>query len=246
MQKQLFILTAYGDETRILLNGRQGDGITWNDRGHFEWEHADVQWNVLQSGMGKVRAASMCQMIIDQFQVARLYEFGFAGGIVDGLDVGDIVVVDQVMDRENPNRDEISSEVENGRQQIFHRCSDSIEAFAEHLTGRAECAVTTGTVICGDMDIYDKAERDAVASESGAIAADWESSAIVDVCSLNQVEYLGVRLISDKAIPEDKGAIPEEGWRRMKTSATIYLETLRLFESLKPDSDLKGGRRGTV
>ena len=34
----------------------------------------------------------------------------------------------------------------------------------------------------------------------------------VDVCSLNQVEYLGVRLISDKAVSEDKGSVPEERW----------------------------------
>jgi len=53
----------------------------------------------------------------------------------------------------------------------------------------------------------------------------------VDVCSLNQVEYLGVRLISDKAVSEDKGAIPEERWLRLNTSATIYLEALRFFES---------------
>ena len=231
MGKQLFVLTAYGDETRILLDGQDDDGITWNGRGHYTRKQEDVEWNFLQSGMGKVPAASMCQMIIDRFRVARIYEFGFAGGIVDGLNVGDMIVIDQVMDRDNPNRDEITSDVERGRQQLFHQCSDYISKFCVHLTDLAVSAVTTGTVICGDMDIYDRTERDAVAAESGAIAADWESSAIVDVCRLNQVEYLGVRLISDMAIPEDKGAIPQERWLRMKTSSGAYLETLRLLES---------------
>jgi len=88
---KLCIMTAYADETHTLLNvlGQEVcDSVDWNSRLQFEGSDGNKKWVVMQSGMGKVRAASMCQMIIDTYQVDTFFEFGFAGGLVDTLDIG--------------------------------------------------------------------------------------------------------------------------------------------------------------
>ena len=58
------IMTAYADETLTLLNvlGQDvGDSVDWNSRLQFENVDGDKKWVVMQSGLGKVCAASRCQ-----------------------------------------------------------------------------------------------------------------------------------------------------------------------------------------
>ncbi len=71
------------------------------------------------------------------------------------------------------------------------------------------------------MDIYDREVRDRIAIESGAVAVNWESSAIVDVCAINNIKYIGVRVISDLCVEEDSGPIPEERIERLRKSSNI-------------------------
>ena len=226
------IMTAYADETVALLNvlGQDaGDSVDWNSRLQFEWADGDKKWAVMQSGMGKVRAASMCQMIIDKYQVDTFFEFGFAGGLVDTLNIGDVVVITGVSEHDVPNRPEIQREQETWRTRLFHASASSINKFAASLSTNLDVTITKSSVICGDMDIYDRKVRDRIAKESGAVAVNWESSAIVDVCALNKVKYVGARVISDLCIEEDSGPIPEERIERLRKSTTAYVKALVNF-----------------
>ena len=232
MSAKLCIMTAYADETRILLNvlGQEvGDSVDWNSRLQFEWSDGDEKWVVMQSGMGKVRAASMCQLIIDTYQVDTFFEFGFAGGLVDTLDIGDIVVITGVSEHDAPNRSEIQREQEAWRERLFQASSSSISKFANTLSTDPNVTLTKSPVICGDMDIYNREVRDRIAVESGAVAVNWESSAIVDVCAINNIKYVGIRIISDLCIEEDSGPIPKERIERLCKSTAAYVETLMRF-----------------
>ena len=81
------------------------------------------------------------------------------------------------------------------------------------------------------MDIYDREVRDRIAAESGAIAVNWESAAIVDVCAINKVKYVGIRLISDLCVKEDRGPIPQERFERLRKSTGAYIDALLDFHS---------------
>ena len=232
MSAKLCIMTAYADETLTLLNvlGQDtSDSVDWNSRLKFEGFNRDEKWVVMQSGMGKVRAASMCQMIIDTYQVDTFFEFGFAGGLVDTLDVGDIVVITGVSEHDVPNRSEIQREQEAWRERLFQASASSISTFATTLSTDPNVTLTKSPIICGDMDIYDREVRDRIAVESGAVAVNWESSAIVDVCAINNVKYVGIRVISDLCIEEDSGPIPKERIERLRKSTRAYVETLMRF-----------------
>jgi len=225
VRTRLCIMTAYADETRILLNvlGQEGsDSVDWNSRLQFEWSDGDKKWGVMQSGMGKVRAASMCQMIIDTYQVDTFFEFGFAGGLVDTLDVGDFVVITSVSEHDAPNRSEIQREQDEWRARLFQTSASSISKFATILSKDPNVTLTKAPVICGDMDIYNREVRDKIAAESGAVAVNWESSAIVDVCAINNIKYVGIRVISDLCIEEDSGPISKERLERLRKSTTAY------------------------
>ena len=239
MAVKLCIMTAYADETLALLNvlGQDvSDSVDWNSRFQFEWVDGDKKWIVLQSGMGKVRAASMCQLIIDTYQVDTFFEFGFAGGLVDTLNIGDVVVITGVSEHDVPNRPEIQREQEIWRARLFDASASSINRFAASLLINPDVTITKSSVICGDMDIYDREVRDRIAKESGAVAVNWESSAIVDVCALNKVKYVGVRIISDLCVAEDSGPIPKKRIERLHKSTTALCRgTLTRFRQETAD-----------
>ena len=233
MSAELCVMTAYADETHALLNvlGQDVSGsVDWNSRLQFEWTDGDKKWVVMQSGMGKVRAASMCQMIIDTYQVGTFFEFGFAGGLVDTLNIGDVVVITGVSEHDVPNRPEIQRGQDTWRARLFQASAPSINKFATILSTNPTVTITKSAVICGDMDIYNREVRDRIAIESGAVAVNWESSAIVDVCAINNVKYVGIRIISDLCVEEDSGPIPEERIKRLNKSTTAYIETLMRFD----------------
>ncbi|MDE0316767.1 MAG: 5'-methylthioadenosine/S-adenosylhomocysteine nucleosidase [Candidatus Poribacteria bacterium] len=232
MAKKLCIMTAYADETLALLNalGQDvSDSIDWNSRLQFECCYGNKGWIIMQSGMGKVRAASMCQMIIDKYQVDTFFEFGFAGGLVDTLGIGDIVVINSVSEHDAPNRAEIQREQDVWRERLFNASSSSIHGFATILSANPCITFMESPVICGDMDIYDREVRDRIAKESGAVAVNWESAAIVDVCAINNVKYVGVRIISDLCVEEDSGPISKERIERLQKSTTAYVSALANF-----------------
>ncbi|MCY3868556.1 MAG: 5'-methylthioadenosine/S-adenosylhomocysteine nucleosidase [Gemmatimonadetes bacterium] len=233
MSSKLCVMTAYADETRALLDvlGHDAsDSVDWNGRLQFAWRNGDEKWIVMQSGMGKVRAASMCQMIIDKYQVDTFFEFGFAGGLVDFLSIGDIVVVTGVSEHDVPNRSEIQSEQDGWRARLFNASFASIDRFATCLLkNNSGATVRKSSVICGDMDVYDREVRDRIAAESGAIAVNWESAAIVDVCAINKIKYVGVRVISDLCVKEDQGPIPKERFERLRKSTAAYINALLGF-----------------
>ena len=235
MNTKLCIMTAYADETLALLNvlGQNVDGsVDWNSRLQFEGVNGDTKWVVMQSGMGKVRAASMCQMIIDTYQVDTFFEFGFAGGLVDTLNIGDIVVIIGVSEHDVPNRPEIQREQETWRERLFQVSASSISKFATTLSTNPNATITKSSVICGDMDIYNREVRDKIAKESGAVAVNWESSAIVDVCAINNVKYVGIRVISDLCIEEDSGPIPKKRIERLYKSTKTYIDALIDFSEV--------------
>lgn len=235
MNTKICIMTAYADETLSLLNAfgqNVNDSVEWNNRLQFECDFENEQWIIMQSGMGKVRAASMCQIIIDKFQVDTFFEFGFAGGLVDTLNIGDVVIIDGVSEYDVPNRAEIQLEQTIWRTRLFNSSSSSINKFTAIMTANSDVTLTKSSVICGDMDIYDREVRDQLAHKSGAIAVNWESAAIVDVCAINNVKYVGVRIISDLCVKQDSGPITAERFKYLKKSTIAYVNALMQFKKI--------------
>ena len=229
MRSRLCIMTAYADETRALLRALgqdSSDPVDWNGRLRFEGRDGGSEWRVVQSGMGKVRAASMCQMIIDEYRVDTFFEFGFAGGLTDTVGVGDFVLINGVSELDAPNRPEIRSEQDSLRAHLFLRSTSSINRFERSLSAVSDVTPRKASVICGDMDIYDRNLRDEVAAKSGAAATNWESAAIVDVCAINNIEYVGVRIISDACVEEDRGPVSKARFNLLLESTTAYVNAL--------------------
>lgn len=232
MKKHLYILVAYEDEAKLLLRALDSDlsPVFVQSRQTFTCADEHFQWNIFVSGMGKVQAASACQMILDLHHVDRLYEFGIAGGLVESLNVGDLVIVSDVYEYDAPNREEVLKAKMMLKRRLFETCSADIARFSQLLRVDPSIQAVRGAVACGDQDIFSRAFRDQIAEQSGAVAVDWETEAIVEVCAMNYIPYLGTRIVADKATEEGAGPIPPSVWAILDKVTFAYVRAIRSFE----------------
>ena len=158
---------------------------------------------VVQCGVGKVNAAMCVQVLCDQFAVTHLVNTGVAGSLCAELDIGDFVI---------------------GKDAIYHdfKCSDLNPAYVvgqvpglpvrffpadETLVRLAHEAaqlvhkdhVKIGTVASGDQFISDKKIKEKIIADTGAYCTEMEGAAIAHAAWRNQVPFVIIRAISDKA-----------------------------------------------
>lgn len=158
---------------------------------------------VVQCGVGKVNAAMCVQILCDCFAVTHIVNTGVAGSLCAQLDIGDFVI-----SREAIYHD-FDCSVINPNYTVGQVPGLSVRAFPadEMLTQLAlqaaeqvhagHCKI--GTVASGDQFVCDKALKDRIISNTGALCTEMEGAAIAHSAWRNKVPFVVIRAISDKA-----------------------------------------------
>ncbi len=125
---------------------------------------------VLHTGVGRLMATQRVAPFLQQHSPRLLISTGFAGGLTEELQPGDLLLSENFSDREL--RD-------SGRS--------ALQSFSLR-SGRLD------TVECV---IHSSADRAASAAASGAIGADMETAHIAEACAAISLPMLSLRVISD-------------------------------------------------
>ncbi len=157
---------------------------------------------VVRCGIGKVNAAICTQILVDEFGVDAIVNTGIAGSLKNEINIGDIVLSTDALQHD---MDATGFGYEYG---VIPRMETSVFEADEKLTALArECcervnpdiSVFTGRVVSGDQFISDKDKKDWIAAQFHGFCTEMEGAAIAQTAYLNQVPFLIVRAISDKA-----------------------------------------------
>lgn len=136
---------------------------------------------VAESGVGREAAGQATEDAIVLHRPAWVVSAGFAGGLVDALAVGDILMADRI----------------GGPVGEFLDIGFKMDAEA-----RARPGFHVGPLVTVDRLIRASAEKRLLAAETGALACDMETSAVADVCRRHRVPFMSVRVISDAVTDE--------------------------------------------
>ncbi len=157
---------------------------------------------IVRCGIGKVNAAVCTQILIDQFKVKCIINTGVAGGLYPSINIGDIVISSDTVEH-----DMDASAVGNPRGEIPRMNKTYFEAdeklvqiaqqAAENIKG--EHQVYIGRIASGDQFISSIKVKEDIYSTFTAYCAEMEGAAIAHTCYLNQVPFVIIRAISDKA-----------------------------------------------
>lgn len=220
MMKPIAIVSAMHEELRALLPLMQG--VQRVDRAgrafHCGMLHGRPVIVVL-SGIGKVAAATTVALLASEFTPAALLFTGVAGGLAEGVQVGDLVLARELL-QHDMDASPLFPRYEvplTGRSRF---AADM--AFSDRLAAAAQCAIADpartlaalhlaefgivaprlheGLVVSGDRFVATAAESDALrAALPDALAVEMEGGAVAQVCADFGLPFALLRVISDRA-----------------------------------------------
>lgn len=152
---------------------------------------------VVQSGIGKVNAASITQYLIDTYQPDLIINTGCAGSLKENVKIMDVVLSTYVTYHDfEPDRIMQFSVPENGQIKADH----TLLKVAENALHTMENEHYHCAPICsGDCFVTNSEMRNHIYTKTGAYAVDMESASIGHVCKLNKIPFISIRTISDFA-----------------------------------------------
>ncbi len=155
---------------------------------------------VMQCGMGKVSAAAGTQALIDRFHPDYVINTGCAGGIGEGLKIGDVVVSDSVIEWDLDLRqiglplgyiDSLGQVEMKADKGLSDKIIKSIPE-DEH--------VVRGLVVSGDQFVSTKDQMNQILTYfPNALCAEMEGASVGHVCTQNNVPFCVIRSLSDTA-----------------------------------------------
>ena len=149
-------------------------------------------------GVGKVFAAIAAETMILRYAPRALLNTGVAGGLAEGLRVGDIVLADAVVQHDmdtSPLGDPVG--MLSGLGIVRIPTDEKLLAVLKKAAERAGFSHRVGTIATGDQFIASEAQKARIAANFGAIACEMEGGAIGQVATVNGVPFAALRAISD-------------------------------------------------
>lgn len=156
---------------------------------------------VVECGVGKVNAALCVQILCDRFQVTHIVNTGVAGSLCNELDIGDLVISRDVMYHDFDCSPMGYAVGQVPRMSVLRFPADetlqrlALEAVAQVYPDHC----MTGTVASGDQFVSDPALKERIIANTGALCTEMEGAAIAHAAYRNDVPFVIIRAISDKA-----------------------------------------------
>lgn len=157
---------------------------------------------VVKCGIGKVNAGTCAQLLINVFGVDRIINAGVAGSLDATIDIGDVVVSTDAV-----QHDFDLTPLGYAPGELDGLGSPSLPADGamreSAVKAVGECApevhVFEGRVCTGDQFISSAEQKNAILSQFGGLCCEMEGGAIAQICCQNNVPFVIIRAISDKA-----------------------------------------------
>ena len=185
-----------------------------------------------QSGVGKVNAALNTQYIIDTYKPNIIVNTGVAGGIADGLDVGDIVIGTYLVQHDfdltvlGYAKGYMCTGIEKDKPTKYYSDKNLVEFFQIALEQNMPSKkIHQGIIASGDKFISGKEIKKEINENFGAIAVEMEGCAIAQVATINKIPFVVIRAISDLA----DGKTAEYQNEFEKKVSEVSSETIKKF-----------------
>jgi adenosylhomocysteine nucleosidase len=149
---------------------------------------------VARGGIGKAQFAIHTQHLLDrQVGWGAVICAGAAGGLVDDLVVGDVVVATATVEHDYQNKF-------SARPTPQFDGDLAVIADLRRVTSASDSfQVRFGAVASGDEDVIDDARKQALRRSTGALAVAWEGAGGARACAFSGVPFVEIRGVTDAA-----------------------------------------------
>ena len=180
---------------------------------------------MVESGVGKVNASRVTQVLIDNFKVDYVFNIGVAGGVDSSLKVGDIVIGEKLVQHDF-NITAFNHERGYVPKVGMYLYSDTylVKLAKENIEEAKIGVIASGDIFCVDEKMTSKINQ-----KFKALCVEMEGAAIGQTCYLWGVPFLVIRSVSD--IPNNDNVITYEEFLLM-SSKKVALAMKNLLNNL--------------
>lgn len=197
------IIGAMDEEVAALKEKMEVEKVT--DRASMQFVAGKLEGKevtVVRSGIGKVNAAVCAQILASEFHVDTLINTGIAGSLDAKIDIGDMVISTDALHHDMDATAFGYPLGEVPRMDILAFPADeklirlAVEANEE---ANPDIHTFTGRVVSGDQFVASDKVKEKIRSNFGGLCTEMEGAAIAHTAYLNDISYVIIRAISDKA-----------------------------------------------
>lgn len=185
---------------------------------------------IVKCGIGKVNAALCVQVLADLFQVTHIINTGVAGSLNAALDIGDILISKDALyhDMDVTIFGYQPGEVPQIGLREFP-ADERLAALAKEACEKVNPGINAivGRVVSGDQFISDKDTKNRLISLYQGDCAEMEGASIAHGAYLNQIPFVIIRAISDKADDTSEMEYPVFERAAAKHSARLVEDMIR-------------------
>ncbi|MGR3741956.1 5'-methylthioadenosine/adenosylhomocysteine nucleosidase [Companilactobacillus sp. DQM5] len=193
----LGVIIPMEQEQRLLLESMENiketkiAGVTF-----FQGEYNSHELTLALSGIGKVQAAMTTTLMASEFNPELIINTGSAGGIGEGLKIGDVVISTKLayhdVDVQGYEKGQLP-----GRELYF----EADKKYAEDIALAAQKAnlqFHKGLIVSGDQFIDSPEQNKKIkANFPAALASEMEGAAVAQVCTEFNLPFVVIRSMSD-------------------------------------------------
>lgn len=187
---------------------------------------------VVRSGIGKVNAGMCCQILVDLFAVDAVVNTGIAGSLKNEINIGDIVLSTDALQHD---MDAVAFGYELGQiprmDTLAFQADENLSNLAENCCHKVnpEVRVWKGRIVSGDQFVASKDVKKRLIAQFSGYCTEMEGAAIAQAAYLNQIPFLIIRAISDKADDSAQMDYPSFEKMAIENSVKLIIEMVANF-----------------
>lgn len=187
---------------------------------------------VVRSGIGKVNAGICTQILVDEYLVDGVINTGIAGSLNADIDIGDMVLATDTVQHDVDAsgfgydlgvipRMETSTFIADGKlRDLAKECCERVNP---------DIKVFCGRVVSGDQFVSDKAKKQYILENFKGYCTEMEGAAIAQAAYLNNIPFLIIRAISDKADDSATEDYPTFEAKAIEHSVKLMIELVEKY-----------------
>ncbi len=198
------ILVAMDEEIKRLTEEiSSGEVYEIANQTFYDGKLSDHHVTVVRSGIGKVNATIATTLLIQVFEVDVVINTGSAGGIGEGLSIGDLVIASSLTYHDVDNRGFGYTYGQIPQMAAQYTADEKICQLLDEAATEIDWHVQKGLIVTGDSFIS-SAEKIAEIKDHfpEALVTEMEGAAVAQTCAQFDKPFAVVRAVSDTADEE--------------------------------------------
>ena len=188
------ILSAFGKESRPLRRRMEEVSRTKvNGQICYTLRYQGQEVVVVQSGMGKRKAAEGSRLLIDRFSAQVIVNCGVAGAISPQRHIGDVVISDQLVEYDAIPNPSAKMPTYQSHPQLLRTALQTSPSLPPPET------ILAGTILSGNHVVNSEQEKRRLWNEFQGQCVEQEGAGVARVCESFHIPWIVIRGISDLA-----------------------------------------------